>query len=65
MLDREVTTIIYLQDSINGAPPTLCVGANKYPLTEGTAVQWLKVLVDFIQDRGLKQRGDVSPCSWF
>ena len=56
MLDREVTPIIYLQDSINGAPPTLCVGANKYPLTEGAAVQWLKVLVDFIQDRGLRNK---------
>lgn len=52
----EVKPIVYLQDSVNGNPPILCVGANKYPLNANTALLWMKVLLDFMQDRGLKNQ---------
>jgi hypothetical protein len=47
---------IYLQDSVAGDPPVLCIGDRRVHLPEGTALLWLKILADFIWRRGIGEK---------
>lgn len=51
---------VYLQNGIAGNPPTLIIGSRKVPLTEGTCLLWIKILVEFIRERGLRENVDCT-----
>lgn len=42
-------TGVFLADNVPGAPPVLYIGTEKVELDDGTALQWLQVILRYFE----------------